>query len=142
MELDMICLIDIFPLDILIRIAITYKELRQLLITPSICNSLIINTVETIEDLVSHYLNYDPIEAIKRAYKLGYLPAVKRAFIEDKYKGNITIKMKNDAVISASNYGHLEVVKYLVYQGADIYASMNRHIEVVKYLLSQGATLN
>ena len=48
----------------------------------------------------------------------------------------------------ASYNGHLDVVKYLVSQGADIradndeavrWASFNGHLEVVKYLVSQGA---
>ena len=150
MELDIIWLIDIFPLDVLIRLAVTYKELRQFLITPCICNSLMIPQVDTIEELVFHYLNYDPVKAIKRACKLGYLPAVKRAFIEDKYRGDITLMVKNDAVIEVSKNGHLEVVKYLVSQGADIktrdnyavrWASRNGHLEVVKYLVSQGADI-
>ena len=51
-------------------------------------------------------------------------------------------------------YGHLEVVKYLVEQGADIHAhdydgpdaslrmaSENGHLDVVDYLISKGATL-
>ena len=54
------------------------------------------------------------------------------------------------AIIQPAKNGHLEVVKYLVSQGADVilygnfavqYASMNGHIEVVKYLISQGANV-
>jgi ankyrin repeat protein len=57
----------------------------------------------------------------------------------------------NYAVQVASMNGHLEVVKYLVSQGADVtadtyavrwavqVASANGHLEVVKYLVSQGA---
>jgi ankyrin repeat protein len=50
----------------------------------------------------------------------------------------------------ASENGHLDVVKYLVSQGADItaddnyavrWASFYGHLEVVKYLVSQGAKL-
>jgi ankyrin repeat protein len=56
----------------------------------------------------------------------------------------------NDAVIRASENGHLETVKYLVSLGADIkaednwaviVASANRHLEVVKYLVSLGADI-
>ena len=47
-------------------------------------------------------------------------------------------------LLQACKSGDLEVVKYLVSQGADInwavrYASENGHLEVVKYLVSQGA---
>ena len=66
------------------------------------------------------------------------------------------IRANNDiAVRWASQDGHLEVVKYLVSQGAGIrapcfyqindepvrLASENGHLEVVKYLVSQGANI-
>jgi len=51
----------------------------------------------------------------------------------------------------AARYGHLEVVKYLLEQGADLHvdndyplrkAARYGHLEVVKYLLEQGADLH
>jgi len=56
----------------------------------------------------------------------------------------------NYAVRWASEYGHLDVVKYLVEHGADItadnnyavrWASLNGHLEVVKYLVEHGADI-
>ena len=50
-----------------------------------------------------------------------------------------------------AKYGHLEVVKYLVSQGADIHANNERalrraceegHLDVVKYLVEQGANIH
>ena len=61
---------------------------------------------------------------------------------------------KGRALITASFKGHLEVVKYLASQGANIEAqdnhnwtaliraSQNGHLEVVQYLASQGADIN
>ena len=57
------------------------------------------------------------------------------------------------ALHTAATYGHLEVVKYLVGQGATVdatgkngetplmWAAVNGHLEVVKYLVGQGASL-
>ena len=54
----------------------------------------------------------------------------------------------DEALIRASEHGHLDVVKYLVQNGANIhavddydlkYASRNGHLDVVKYLVSEGA---
>ena len=55
--------------------------------------------------------------------------------------------MERRTFFNACKSGHLEVVKHLVSQGADVraniwavrYASNNGHLEVVMYLVSQGA---
>ena len=61
---------------------------------------------------------------------------------------NETIFVRMSALEWASACGHLEVVKYLVENGADVHAcdgwalreaSWNRHLEVVEYLKSKGA---
>ena len=57
----------------------------------------------------------------------------------------------NYALGWAADFGHLEVVKYLLEQGADLnanndealrFAAEKGHLEVVKYLLEQGANLH
>ena len=54
-------------------------------------------------------------------------------------------------LIKASSNGHLEIVKYLHENGADItaqnnyaikYANLNGHLEIVKYLYKYGARHN
>ena len=82
----------------------------------------------------------------------GNLAGVKRAL-----QAGADIEAKDDdwtALIYASVNGRLEVVKYLVSQGANIdgkdnddwtaliWASQNGRLEVVKYLASQGAKIN
>ena len=61
---------------------------------------------------------------------------------------SIKIRTLHSSVWMASENGHLEVVKYLVENGADFrvldnravrHASVNGHIEVVKYLVEKGA---
>jgi hypothetical protein len=63
----------------------------------------------------------------------------------------VKINTKNDALISASILGHLEVVKYLVEKGVDVntqssaalrFASQYGKLEVVKYLLENGADIH
>ena len=61
---------------------------------------------------------------------------------------------KSSPIHYASNFGHLEIVKYLVGRGAGIevkdttghtplmYASFEGHEEIVKYLLSVGASVD
>jgi len=62
----------------------------------------------------------------------------------------VDVQAINDGVQLASSNGHLEVVMYLVSQGADVsgndtyalqWASENGHLEIVKYLVSQGANV-
>ncbi len=57
----------------------------------------------------------------------------------------------SSSLILASAEGHLEVVKYLVSEGADIHAendcaarwaSRKGHLEVVKYLVLEGADIH
>ncbi len=71
---------------------------------------------------------------------------------------HVIISLKNGAnnhvdesLISASRFGHLRVVKYLVGHGANIHtntdepmrwASRNGHIEVVRYLVGLGANIH
>ena len=65
-----------------------------------------------------------------------------------KEQGANIILDENKALRTASCYGHLEIVKCLIENGADIhsfngsalrYASGYGHLEVVKYLVEQGA---
>ena len=59
-----------------------------------------------------------------------------------------TVEQLNEHLITASQLGHIEVVKYLVQHGANVnardsyalrWAARYGHIEVVKYLKSKGA---
>jgi ankyrin repeat protein len=60
--------------------------------------------------------------------------------------GAVDINEKDKLMCCVSRYGHLQVVKYLVSQGANVHAyanyavrlaSENGHLKVVKYLVSQ-----
>ena len=63
----------------------------------------------------------------------------------------ISFQDKNEALTFASQEGHIDIVKYLVENGADIHArdelalreaSENGHVEVVKFLLENGADIH
>ena len=63
----------------------------------------------------------------------------------------ISFQDKDNALIEASSGGHLDIVKYLVENGADIHAendyaliwaSNYGHLEVVKYLVENGANIH
>ena len=62
----------------------------------------------------------------------------------------ISFRNKEEALVRASQYGHLDIVKYLVEEGAYIHAwedyslimaGENGHLEVVKYLVEKGANI-
>lgn len=81
---------------------------------------------------------------------------------EDDYEGlvilvevlketDFEIKDKNEALFWFSRRGNLEVLKYLVENGADIHAAkdsalssaaFNGHLEIVKYLVEHGADIH
>ena len=77
-----------------------------------------------------------------KACELGNLEKIKLSFCSNT--------CKNYGVQIASQFGHLDIVKYLTSQGADIQdqsnlavqqASQFGHLEIVKYLVSQGANI-
>ncbi len=67
---------------------------------------------------------------------------------------SLTQKQKNNKLIETSNDGLLNIVKYLVENGADVnafdnliftplmYASYRGHLDIVKYLVENGADVN
>lgn len=68
--------------------------------------------------------------------------------VKEIFKGDVDIQAKNSALRLAADYGYLDIVKYLVEQGADIHvkqddaytcAVYNGHIDVINYLKSKGA---
>ena len=81
---------------------------------------------------------------IFKACSAGNLELVKQLITRNGFD------VRHYSVRWASAYGHLEIVKYLVSQGANVcynnniavrYAAVNGHLEVVKYLVSQGANV-
>lgn len=106
--------------------------------------------------------------ALFNASRRGNLEQVKSFFEQLKKEGkdinDIKVNATNyncetSALVEASYYGHLEVVKFLVENGANVnnivkgYLGMNRdtalvsasangHLEVVKYLVENGANIN
>jgi len=101
-----------------------FEIIRYLISKPEITKSNI--HIEILDFLKSLY-PYDPI-------------TYKSSFIEIDYE-----------MIRASSNGHLELVKFFVSIGADIfvfdnravrYASRNGHLDVVKYLVSIGADIH
>jgi hypothetical protein len=67
------------------------------------------------------------------------------------YSGRLNQVQKNDELKWASENGHLEVVRLLIANGADVHAgndfalelaSKNGHLEVVRLLVSNGANVN
>ena len=63
----------------------------------------------------------------------------------------ISFQDKNEALTFASQEGHIDIVKYLVENGADIHArndwalimaSENGHLDIVKYLVNEGADIH
>ena len=91
----------------------------------------------------------ETIEAINNKYsggtKRAYIAKVEELYAKDITESDVDASAAYSRAIKwASNNGHLEVVKYLVSQGADVNnaikrAGSNGHLEVVKYLVGQGA---
>ncbi len=76
-----------------------------------------------------------------KAVLIGNLEKVKQ------YHGNITVN-NNFALLSALGEGHLNIVQYLIENGADVqaqeneplmFASINGHLDVVQFLIKKGA---
>ena len=105
--------------------------------------------------LINHY-KFD-LNVIKFAVEQGNLDILKY-ILELKHKKDALINNKRFDGIGlrkclnlSCKFGHLEVVRFLVEQGADIqadnncavrWASDNGHLEIVKFLVEQGAQLN
>ncbi len=93
--------------------------------------------MDTIQKQLYYYCKYGNLEEIKSL--------------------NLTLKnirhQDNEAFRWASKFGHLEIIKYLIYKGLTLddircldnfafrWASIKGHFEVVKYLINQGLTL-
>lgn len=99
--------------------------------------------------LAPNYYKYDKNMALKNASRNGRLEVVKY-LVEQEQAANIHA-IDDEVFILASYYGHLDVVKYLVEQGANIHAnddgplriaSENGNLPVVKYLVKQGANIH
>ena len=106
--------------------------------------------------------DYDLVDLINYSTKSGNLEAIKYVVEKDKYVVEEDRRFKGfkDRLVSsvilpkAAYYGHLEIVKYLVENGADInakdnngwtsliHAAYNGHLEVVKYLVENKADIN
>ena len=102
----------------------------------------------------NHYLNVVKyIDLLQRIYRYIYTAKDKSPellYLARRLIHNY-IYSKNDALISASECGNLEVVKYLVEMRADItaknneavrFAIENAHLPVLKYLVEHGADMN
>ena len=98
-------------------------------------------TITEPNDLVWIGVNKNILSYVVVALKLG-------AYIEDRRKIQY---FYHSPLTKTSENGHLEVVKYLVEQGADIcvdsdqalrWASRNGYLKVVKYLVEQGANIH
>lgn len=90
------------------------------------------------------HVNYQ--ELLRKAAQEGELNLV-----EEAVKNGADVNRYGTALVDASNYGYLEIVKYLVEQGTNIHiydelalraASASGHLNVVKYLVSQGADIS
>ena len=102
---------------------------------------------------------------IKKEFKLNKIFSISQLVKYKKYLGLEEVIQKVDesndknvlleAMSLASQFGNLEIVKYLVENAADVntkgaycdgtalqYASINGHLEVVKYLVENGAEVN
>jgi len=95
------------------------------------------------------------IEEFTSAAHKGDIEKIKE-FVKNRIdvNANNPRQVGNTALIEASKGGHLEVVEYLVDNGADVnvesehgwtallVASLDGHIEVIKYLVEKGADIN
>ena len=90
------------------------------------------------------------IDYVKENYLILKLSGIDKP-VEGDLKFYIGADKLNDIFIDSAEYGHLEIVKYLVSQGADIHAwnnwalrgsASNGKLKVVKYLASQGANIH
>jgi 3-polyprenyl-4-hydroxybenzoate decarboxylase len=97
----------------------------------------------------------EAIEAITKKYNGeasdAYIAKIKELYSKDITESDVDITTDDNYALKwVAKHGHLNIVKYLVSQGADIsardntpviWASSNGHLEVVKYLVSQGADI-
>ena len=69
----------------------------------------------------------------------------------ERVKELISVKVQNRALKLVAEYGHLDIVKYLIERGADIHtcddyslriASCCGHLKVVQYLIENGADIH
>lgn len=84
----------------------------------------------------------------------GNLDEIKRLIGKEDIDVNFQDELGRTALMWASWEGHLNVVKYLISQGAGVniqddvgwmalmFASRNGHFKVVEYLVNQGANVN
>lgn len=95
--------------------------------------------------------NNELIDKMYMSFNDGDLKTIKEIFKNVK----LMDVYKNDGLIHASYYGHLELVKYLVDNGADIHCGNNMcfkyacrgsfgkcHLEIVKFMIEQGINVN
>jgi hypothetical protein len=100
-------------------------------------------------------LNYEKL--LKFSVKRGYLSLIRRLIKINNINirsnnYNINIRLNNyNMLTNASDNGHLDTVKYLVENGANIHAghdealrnaAYNGHLDVIKYLIENGANIH
>ena len=104
------------------------------------------------KDLYYHYLDlksHGHIDFLKWAAREGYEIPI-RYLLENDFVGNF---FKTYALLVASQYGHLHIVKYLVEHGAHVNSEINGlsplslaakygHLDTVRYLVENGANIH
>ncbi len=116
-------------------------------------NSVIKDAAERGElELVKYLIeNYDESE-IENVIKIVSYSATSKGhlnIIKYLFENNFAADSFYESIIYAAYFGHFEIVKYMIKNGADINtrdllsnAAMNGHLDVVKYLIENGADIH
>ena len=111
------------------------------------------------EDLLPYAIERRQLEAIKYLIDMGINTKYSLRLAKDRETAqylsnyiNYTMDEKNDALLKATMDGNLEVVKWLVENGADIHVDNDkpldnainyaRDLDIVKYLVEKGADIH